>query len=101
MHTDQLSLACQDPLPAGMKALSDYLHSKGLLLGIYGDSGEAGRRAGGRQRLALPWPIGTLSCQPASQPACASFVCRPVHLPGLSGVARPRGGGCTHVCRLG
>lgn len=25
-----------------MKALSDYLHSKGLLLGIYGDSGEAG-----------------------------------------------------------
>jgi len=31
-----------EKFPSGMKALGDYLHSKGLKLGIYGDSGSEG-----------------------------------------------------------
>src|SRR3954462_14178952 len=44
--------ANQERFPAGMKALADYVHSKGLKLGIYSDAGwkTCGGHAGSRGR---------------------------------------------------
>lgn len=30
----------KDKFPSGMKALADYIHSKGLLFGVYSDTGD-------------------------------------------------------------
>lgn len=45
-HSDSNQIQLQGNLvpknttfPSGMKALADYVHSKGLKLGIYGDAG--------------------------------------------------------------
>jgi len=73
-----------DRFPRGIKALADYVHSKGLLLGIYSDAGSqsCAGRAGSRghefqdaQRFAA-WGIDYLKydwCHTGSQDAPSSY----------------------------
>lgn len=58
--------------PSGIKALSDYVHTKGLKFGLYSDVGKmtCQRRPGGRGmgsglseiRLVLSWELGSNCC---------------------------------------
>lgn len=70
--------------PHGMKALADYVHSKGLKFGIYSDAGEAtcGGRPGSRghefqdAKTFAAWGVDYLKldwCNTGSQDAAASY----------------------------
>ena len=84
-------------LPAGIKALADYLRDRGLLLGIYGDSGEPVCAPHSKPCLALlPGPVvawkGTasniqqycsvaaLALVPLHSPLCRAFVAQSVRM---------------------
>lgn len=85
--------------PAGIKALADYVHSKGLKFGIYGDAGAmtCARYPGGwASPLATLAAVGlggrSVGDLPLSD-ACTS-------VPGCR-LAGLRGSGCPDFCRVG